>query len=140
MMMLTRQTRLQKVISTILLQSMRELPKLTGALTKVLIKSMHLKTSPQQVNHCIENMPNNIVVIILVYVDDLQITSNNTKSILQFIKELGNNYDIGSHNELHYYSGLEFTRNQRQTTGCIHQSKYIKDIYSRISTWTKQKE
>jgi hypothetical protein len=74
-----------------------------------------------------------IFCIIVLYIDDLMILSNNLKLLslkkAQLMKALKMK-DLG---EIHWFLGLKITRNRLQRLIYISQSCYVKDILSRFN-------
>ncbi|KAM0992752.1 hypothetical protein ACFX2A_008619 [Malus domestica] len=67
-----------------------------------------------------------VPVIVLVYVDDILVTSPNPAACQSFIQKLSTIFPVKDLGPLHYFLGLEV---QRSATGlCLHQSKYIFDL------------
>lgn len=66
------------------------------------------------------------VVIILVFVDDLLITSNNSSSINQLKKDLHQEFTFKDLGLIRYFLGIEVARSSSGTL--LHQRKYILDI------------
>ena len=91
------------------------------------IKSQGFRQS--KVDHCLFiRYSETHITIILVYVDDLQITGSSRKLCEEFIKDLGNKYNITNKGDLQYYNGLEIVRDKKNKRGKLHQEKYIRDI------------
>ncbi|KAG8489617.1 hypothetical protein CXB51_017591 [Gossypium anomalum] len=67
---------------------------------------------------------------ILVYVDDIIITGNESGSIDDFVQQLHSKFSLKDMGDLHYFLGVEVTR---MPTGSLHlcQRKYIRDIFDR---------
>ncbi|KAG8500188.1 hypothetical protein CXB51_004156 [Gossypium anomalum] len=67
---------------------------------------------------------------VLVYVDDIIITSNEPGSIDDFVQQLHSKFSLKDMGDLHYFLGVEVTR---MPTGSLHlcQRKYIRDVLDR---------
>ncbi|KAG8499662.1 hypothetical protein CXB51_006097 [Gossypium anomalum] len=67
---------------------------------------------------------------VLVYVDDIIITGNESGSIDDFVQQLHSKFSLKDMGDLHYFLGVEVTR---MPTGSLHlcQRKYISDILDR---------
>ncbi|XP_015168013.1 uncharacterized mitochondrial protein AtMg00810-like [Solanum tuberosum] len=68
------------------------------------------------------------LVMVLVYVDDLLITGNDHKLILETKKILQDNFKIKDLGELRYFLGIEFARNNNGIL--MHQRKYCLELIS----------
>ena len=66
------------------------------------------------------------IVLISLYVDDLIITRNAGKLIVEIKEQLSQVFEMKDLGELHYYLDLEIWRNAGQTFVC--QSKYIREV------------
>ncbi|KAG8478357.1 hypothetical protein CXB51_028109 [Gossypium anomalum] len=73
-----------------------------------------------------------VVLYILVYVDDIIITGNDSAVIARFVDQLNAEFALKDIGDLHYFLGLEVTRS---STGCLHlcQKKYVRDLLVRSS-------
>ncbi|KAK5847241.1 hypothetical protein PVK06_003545 [Gossypium arboreum] len=73
-----------------------------------------------------------VVLYILVYVDDIIITGNDSAIIARFVDQLNAEFSLKDMGELHYFLGLEVTRS---SAGCLHlcQKKYVRDLLARSS-------
>ena len=71
-----------------------------------------------------------IVIIVLVYVDDLIITGSNPTMINQLITSLHQQFALKDLGPLHYFLGVEAFRTPFGL--CLTQSKYIIDILARF--------
>ncbi|KAA3478313.1 Retrovirus-related Pol polyprotein from transposon TNT 1-94 [Gossypium australe] len=71
---------------------------------------------------------------VLVYVDDIIITSNLPTSIDWFVQLLNSEFSLKDMGDLHYFLGIEVTR----SFGCLHlcQKKYIHDVLDHCSIIT----
>ena len=70
------------------------------------------------------------VIYVLVYVDDILITGNNSAEISQLISNLHSKFALKDMGPLHYFLGIEATYS---SAGTIHlnQSKYITDLLTK---------
>jgi len=68
----------------------------------------------------------NHITFLLIYVDDIIVTGNNTKFLESFIRQLNDVFSLKDLGPLHYFLGIEV---QRDVSGMyLKQSKYIGDI------------
>ncbi|KAM1666313.1 hypothetical protein ACFX1X_045967 [Malus domestica] len=71
----------------------------------------------------------NDVIFLLVYVDDLVLTGNNTSLLSTFIQALANRFSVKDLGNLHYFLGVEVIPT---TTGLfLSQHKYIHDLLAK---------
>ncbi|KAL3361478.1 hypothetical protein AABB24_014391 [Solanum stoloniferum] len=68
------------------------------------------------------------LVMVLVYVDDLLITGNDHKMIVETKKTLQDNFKIKNLGDLRYFLGIEFARSD--TGNLMHQRKYSLKLIS----------
>lgn len=71
------------------------------------------------------------VIIVLIYVDDLIILSNNVGCMIVLKSKLMEKYDMMDLGELHHCSGMEFVRDRIVHTITMHQGKYLKELLKR---------
>lgn len=69
------------------------------------------------------------ILYLLVYVDDIILTGNNTDIISKFISRLNNEFSIKDLGQLNYFLGLEVT--YTDTGLFLSQAKYAQDILAR---------
>ncbi|KAM2298698.1 hypothetical protein ACFXTI_000641 [Malus domestica] len=69
------------------------------------------------------------IIYLLIYVDDILVTGNNSSQIARLIAQLGSLFSMKDLGPLHYFLGMEVTR----TTSGFHlsQAKYIRDLLQR---------
>ncbi|CAN1840048.1 Retrovirus-related Pol polyprotein from transposon RE1 [Linum perenne] len=68
-------------------------------------------------------------IFVLVYVDDIIITSSNPSSAASLVQHLQDRFSIKELGDLHYFLGIEVHRTQDGMTLC--QAKYIRDLLAR---------
>ena len=69
------------------------------------------------------------MIMVLIYVDDIIVTSNNTHRLNQFIEKLHAVFALKDLGALHYFLGIEVHRDQ---TGIyLNQGKYVKELLHR---------
>ncbi|KAM1674306.1 hypothetical protein ACFX15_039401 [Malus domestica] len=91
------------------------------------IFSMGFKASHS--DHSFFVLHNPILVLVLVYVDDIIVIGPSSIVCHNIISQLSSQFPIKDLGDLHYFLGLEV---QKSTTGAfIHQSKYILDLLKR---------
>lgn len=67
-----------------------------------------------------------LIIYVVLYVDDIIITSNNSNALFSFIQKLDAHFSIKDLRNLHYILGIEI---QRSPTGLFpSQHKYIMDL------------
>ena len=70
-----------------------------------------------------------MIVVLLLYVDDIIITGNASDEIQQAIRALTTEFDIKDLGFLHYFLGIQITRT---ATGLfLPQSKYVEDLLTK---------
>lgn len=72
-----------------------------------------------------------ILLYVLVYVDNIVVTGNNTNAVTQTIKELSDRFSLNDHGELSYFLGMEATRTSSGLY--LTQTKYITDLLTRTN-------
>lgn len=65
-------------------------------------------------------------VLLLVYVDDILITSSNPQYIASLIQQMNNVFSLKDLGELHYFLRIEVKRTS--STMLLPQQKYITDL------------
>lgn len=71
------------------------------------------------------------VVYILVYVDDILVTGNDTNVIQQMLNSFANRFSVKDHEELHYFFGIEAKRSQNGLL--LSQRRYILNLLERTN-------
>ena len=66
--------------------------------------------------------------IIALYIDDLMILSNDLPSLRKKKKQLMSSFKMKDLGEIHWFLGLEITRDQPRCLLSISQSQYIRDV------------
>jgi Reverse transcriptase (RNA-dependent DNA polymerase) len=77
---------------------------------------------------------NGDIVIILIYVDDLVVTSNNPTLVQSVIDKLKAQFSIRDLGNLHYFLGIEMSANQYGLV--LSQTKYLLDLLARVTIST----
>lgn len=72
-----------------------------------------------------------VLLLILVYVDDILITGDSSEQVLQVIKALHSQFALKTMGEVHYFLGIEVTRTDGQYN--LHQSQYITDLLEKTN-------
>uniref|UniRef100_A0A803Q615 Integrase catalytic domain-containing protein n=1 Tax=Cannabis sativa TaxID=3483 RepID=A0A803Q615_CANSA len=71
------------------------------------------------------------IVIVLIYVDDIIITGNDTIKLQQFVDKLNQAFALKDLGDLHYFLGIEVVRDE---TGIyLSQSKYIHELLKKTN-------
>ncbi|KAJ4779344.1 polyprotein [Rhynchospora pubera] len=73
----------------------------------------------------------NTTIYVLVYVDDILITGNNTKAINELMQALDSQFSIKNLGHLNYFLGIEVTNNKSQLH--LSQTRYLNTILHRAS-------
>ncbi|KAM1217235.1 hypothetical protein ACFX2J_013437 [Malus domestica] len=82
-----------------------------------------------QSDHSLFILHQPVLVLVLVYVDDIIVTSPSSTHCNDVISKLNAQFPVKDLGDLHYFLGLEV---QRSSSGIfIHQSKYILDLLKR---------
>lgn len=69
---------------------------------------------------------NEQILFVLIYVDDLIVTGNNSMSLKKFVQELDKLFALKDMGELHLFLGIEVTRDE--TRIYLTQTKYIEEL------------
>ena len=72
-------------------------------------------------------------VFMLIYVDDILIAHIKGFDIDSLIATLGEHFDIGSKEELHYFIGIQIVRDRANRKISLLQSRYIEDVLHRFN-------
>ena len=70
------------------------------------------------------------MLIIILYVDDMSLTSNNEEKIADFKAKLRAKFDMSTMGMLHYYLGIQFVQNKHGII--MSQSKYVQKLLERF--------
>lgn len=71
------------------------------------------------------------IVYMLIYVDDILVTGNDNSLIQQTLHALATRFSVKDHEELHYFLGIEATRNSSGLHLC--QRRYILNLLDRTN-------
>ena len=74
----------------------------------------------------------NIIMIIVVYVDDTILLSNDTKTIIAEKKGLSERFEMDDRGELHFILGMEVKRDRKMKKLTICQKEYLKNVLARF--------
>ena len=74
----------------------------------------------------------NEVLILLIYVDDILVTDNNSFYVFSFISYLNSLFAIGDLGHLNYFLGVDVLHGG--STLHLNQNKYIQDLLTPINT------
>ena len=70
------------------------------------------------------------LLLVLIYVDDIIITGNDSRAVTRLIQELGREFSLKDLGPLHYFLGVEC---HRTPSGLfLSQQKYIRDLLFRL--------
>jgi hypothetical protein len=72
-----------------------------------------------------------LVVVVLVYVDDMAVASPKLGKIVQFKESLRKRFEIKDMGELEYILGIQVTRDRAARTIRINQTAYIREVLKR---------
>jgi hypothetical protein len=75
-------------------------------------------------------LANDITMFMLVYVDDIVITSSSPEATRQLLQQLSVSFPVKDLGQLNYFLGIEVTYNSGGMT--LTQQKYARDILSRV--------
>ena len=76
-----------------------------------------------------------VVVIIVVYVDDLLVLSETKQDELQALEGLRSSYPIKDLREISYYLGCHITRDRKARTVMFDQQRYVQAVAERFEIW-----
>jgi hypothetical protein len=71
-----------------------------------------------------------ITIFLLIYVDDIIVTSSSDYAISALLQDLNKNFAIKDLGDLHYFLGIEVTK--RKNGLLLTQEKYAKDLIQRV--------
>ena len=83
------------------------------------------------------NSFNNMLCIVILYVDDITIIANNSDAIRLAEEELAQHFELSRSTEMTHFLGLHIIRDRSKKTLSINQSKYISDVLARFEVDTK---
>jgi hypothetical protein len=69
-----------------------------------------------------------VVILLLEYVDDFIMVSNDIEGLQQFKDEMNEKYKHDGGAEIEYYLGVEVERDREKKTLALHQTKYTQDL------------
>lgn len=94
---------------------------------RVFFHIFHLGFTASMANSCLFIFySTNTIIYLLLYVDDIIITGNNSKRISHLIATLSAIFDLKDLGSLHYFQGIQITRIQFGLT--FTQSKYASNV------------
>ena len=76
------------------------------------------------------------MVYLLVYVDDIVLTGNNSCFLNVLIKQLSEAFELKDLGDLHYFLGLQITRTTKGLF--LHQAKHAHDLLIKHNTLTSK--
>jgi histone deacetylase 1/2 len=71
-----------------------------------------------------------ITIFVMIYVDDIIVTSSSDHAISALLRDLNKNFVIKDLGDLHYFLGIEVTKTQNGLL--LTQEKYAKDLLQRV--------
>uniref|UniRef100_A0A803NSQ7 Uncharacterized protein n=1 Tax=Cannabis sativa TaxID=3483 RepID=A0A803NSQ7_CANSA len=72
-----------------------------------------------------------VIILVLIYVDDIIVTGNDSKRVKQFIDELNKRFTLKDLGPLHFFLGIEVYRDE---TGIyLTQTRYIEELLRRTN-------
>ncbi|KAJ4720471.1 Retrovirus-related Pol polyprotein from transposon TNT 1-94 [Melia azedarach] len=71
------------------------------------------------------------LVVILIYVDDIIVTGNNTNQIEETVQKLHSNFALKDLGQLHFFLGIEVCRTPTKLV--LSQCKYISELLKRVN-------
>lgn len=97
---------------------------------KATLLHFHFKSSKCDPSFFIYIDSNNIVVYMLVYVDDIIITENNSSFFKSLVTKLNSEFSLKDLRSLDYFLGIE-VKSQPNGVPILTQSKFIRDLLSK---------
>jgi hypothetical protein len=92
------------------------------------------KLKPLNSDPCVYiNKEDGNIVIVVIYVDDLMVASDNPRKLQRLKSELSKSFEMKDLGPLSFCLGIEFTQDVEKQTITISQSKYIKETLSRFN-------
>jgi transposase InsO family protein len=92
------------------------------------------KLKPLNSDPCVYiNKEDGNIVIVVIYVDDLMVASDNPRKLQRLKSELSKSFEMKDLGPLSFCLGIEFTQNVEKQTITMPQSKYIKETLSRFN-------
>jgi hypothetical protein len=86
------------------------------------------KLKPLNSDPCVYiNKEDGNIVIVVIYVDDLMVASDNPRKLQRLKSELSKSFEMKDLGPLSFCLGIEFTQNVEKQTITMSQSKYIKE-------------
>jgi hypothetical protein len=72
-----------------------------------------------------------LIVVVLVYVDDMAVAGPKLAKIVEFKENLGKRFEIKDMGELEYILGIQVTRDRAARTIRINRTAYIREVLKR---------
>jgi hypothetical protein len=92
------------------------------------------KLKPLNSDPCVYiNKEDGNIVIVVIYVDDLMVASDNPRKLQRLKSELSKSFEMKDLGPLSFCLGIEFTQDVKKQTITMSQSKYIKETLSRFN-------
>jgi hypothetical protein len=92
------------------------------------------KLKPLNSDPCVYiNKEDGNIVIVVIYVDDLMVASDNPRKLQRLKSELSKSFKMKDLGPLSFCLGIEFTQDVKKQTITMSQSKYIKETLSRFN-------
>jgi hypothetical protein len=92
------------------------------------------KLKPLNSDPCVYiNKEDGNIVIVVIYVDDLMVASDNPKKLQRLKSELSKSIEMKELGPLSFCLGIEFTQHVEKQTITMSQSRYIKKTLSRFN-------
>uniref|UniRef100_A0A803PQB9 Reverse transcriptase Ty1/copia-type domain-containing protein n=1 Tax=Cannabis sativa TaxID=3483 RepID=A0A803PQB9_CANSA len=99
-----------------------------GAILKATLVTWKFRNSKADSSLFFYKIPG-LVIMVLIYVDDIIVTGNNSTKLNQFIDKLHAEFALKDLGPLHYFLGIEVHRDE---TGLyLNQGKYVKELLTR---------